>query len=261
MSDKRETEVKENLEKNEHVSKKSKKGEKDKKIEENNKSKEKQELRDGTKYRKVENKKHRTGITLKRFIILVFVLVLILGLIIGVRWRILYNIQENYMKASLKDNWHYFSDSETTLMNVYRKDSIWKMNVRQKNGEGNLTFWADMKTGEKYIFWEEPIKRYSIDQGGLITNLPTASLYTTEENTRVMLATMPMWWIGTDKYDGKDCYVIKSLHLDEYIDKETGLLLATFEDNKQTTSVEYEFYKVTDEDVAKPDLSQYEYVE
>lgn len=232
MSDKRETEVKEN-----------------------------KEVRDGTKYRKVENKKRRTGITLKRFIILVFVLVLVIGLIIGVRWRILHNIDDKYMKTTLEDNWHYFSDSETTLMNVYRKGNIYKMNVKQKEGEGNLTFWKDVKTGEAYVFIENTPKKYSIDEGGMITNLPGSQVSMTEEKSKVLLAAMPISWIGTDKYDGKDCYVVDIMGNKDYIDKETGLLLATFDDNKQTRSVEYEFYKVTDEDVAKPDLSQYEYVE
>ena len=40
---------------------------------------------------KTEKKK---GITLKRLIIFVFILVMAIGLIIGVKWRILYNIQE-----------------------------------------------------------------------------------------------------------------------------------------------------------------------
>ena len=34
-----------------------------------------EELANGSTYRKVENKKHRTGITLKRFIFLVFAIV------------------------------------------------------------------------------------------------------------------------------------------------------------------------------------------
>ena len=221
----------------------------------------KEEKQDGSVYRKVENKKHPTGITLKRFIFIVFAIVLIIGLIIGVRWRILYNIQESYDSVSIKDNWHYYSQTEDTIMNVYRKGTIYKMNMKQKNGEGNLTFWKDLKTGEAYTFWENPIKKYSIDQGGIITNLPTSQMYTTDEKTRLTMASMPVLWIGTDKYGEKDCYVINMMGYKDYIDKETGLFLASFVDNKPTRMVEYEFGEVTDEDVAKPDLSQYEYME
>ena len=215
----------------------------------------------GSRYRKVENKKHKTGITIKRFILIVLFVVLILVLIIGVRWRMLYNIQESYNNTTLLDNWHYYSDADSTIMNVYKKGSIWKMNTKQKNGDGNLTFWKDLRTGEAYVFYEEPLKKYTEDHSGMLLDLPQFGLATDDENDRVLMAAIPTWWIGFEKYDGKDCYVIKIESHKEYIDKETGLLLATFDNNKQTRSVEYEFGKVTDEDVAKPDLSEYEYLE
>lgn len=219
-----------------------------------------EEVANSSTYRKVENKKHRTGITLKRFIFLVFAVVLVIILIIGIRWRILYNMQESYKETTLENNWHYYSDSEDTIMNVYRKGTIWKVNTRQKNGEGNLTFWRDTSTGEAYVFFENPIKKYKEDEGGFISDLQPSSLSTNDNSTRILMAATPIMWIGTGEYDGKDCYTIKAEGHEEYIDKETGLLLAVFQDNKQIRNIEYEFGKVTDEDVAKPDLSQYEYL-
>lgn len=226
-----------------------------------NQSQENEKKIDGSTYRKVENKKHKTGITIKRFILIVLFVVVILGLIIGIRWRMLYNIQQNYNYSIASDNWHYYSDSDTTIMNVYKKGSIWKMNTKQKNGEGNLTFWRDLSTNEAYVFYEEPLKKYSEDKSKTIINLPSSGLYTEEENTRLLMAATPTLWIGLEKYDGINCYVIGIENHKEYIDQSTGLLLATFDDNKQTRSVEYEFGKVTDEDVAKPDVSEYEYLE
>lgn len=219
-----------------------------------------EEVANGSTYRKVENKKHRTGITLKRFIFLVFAVVLVIILIIGIRWRILYNMQESYNETTLEDNWHYYSDSEDTIMNVYRKGTIWKMNTRQKNGEGNLTFWRDTSTGESYVFFKNPIKKYKEDEGGFISDLQPSSLSTNDNSTRILMAATPIMWIGTGEYDGKDCYTIKAEGHEEYIDKETGLLVAVFQDNKQIRNIEYEFGEVTDEDIAKPDLSQYEYL-
>ena len=220
-----------------------------------------EKVANGSTYRKVENKKHRTGITLKRFIFLVFAVVLVIILIIGIRWRILYNMQESYNETTLENNWHYYSDSEDTIMNVYRKGTIWKVNTRQKNGEGNLTFWRDTSTGESYVFFENPIKKYKKDEGTIIPDLQPSSLSTNDNSTRILMAATPIMWIGTGEYDGKDCYTIKAEGHEEYIDKETGLLLAVFQDSKQIRSVEYEFGEVTDEDIAKPDLSQYEYME
>ena len=219
------------------------------------------EKQDGSVYRKVENKKHPTGITLKRFIFLVFAIVLLIILIIGIRWRILYNMQETYNKTALDDNWYYYSETEDTIMNVYRKGTIWKTNTRQKNGEGNLTFWKDTSTGESYVFFENPVKKYKEDNEIFTSILLTSSLSTNDNSTRILMAATPTMWIGTGEYDEKDCYTIKAEGHKEYIDKETGLLLAIFQDNKQIRSIEYKFGEVTDEDVAKPDLSQYEYLE
>ena len=219
------------------------------------------EKQDGSVYRKVENRKHPTGITLKRFIFLVFAIVLLIILIIGIRWRILYNMQETYNKTALDDNWYYYSETEDTIMNVYRKGTIWKTNTRQKNGEGNLTFWKDTSTGESYVFFENPVKKYKEDNEIFTSILQTSSLSTNDNSTRILMAATPIMWIGTGEYDEKDCYTIKAEGHKEYIDKETGLLLAIFQDNKQIRSIEYKFGEVTDEDVAKPDLSQYEYLE
>ena len=219
------------------------------------------EKQDGSVYRKVENKKHPTGITLKRFIFLVFAIMIVLILIIGIRWRILYNMQETYNKTALDDNWYYYSETEDTIMNVYRKGTIWKTNTRQKNGEGNLTFWKDTSTGESYVFFENPVKKYKEDNEIFTSILLTSSLSTNDNSTRILMAATPIMWIGTGEYDEKDCYTIKAEGHKEYIDKETGLLLAIFQDNKQIRSIEYKFGEVTDEDVAKPDLSQYEYLE
>lgn len=222
---------------------------------------EEKEIQDSSKYKKLEDKKYKKGITLKRFILLVFAIVMILILIIGIRWKILYNMQEEYNVVSLKDNWHYCSDSEDTIMNVYRKGTIWKMNTKQKNGEGNLTFWKDTSTGESLIFYENPEKKYAKVENGFIPNLQPSSFSANDNNSRLLTAVNPVLWIGTDKYDDIDCYTLEIGGQKEYIDKSTGLQLAIFQDNKQIRSIEYEFGEVTDEDVAKPDLSQYEYME
>ena len=137
---------------------------------------EEKEIQDSSEYKKLENKKYKTGITIKKLIFCVVTIVLVIILIIGIRWRILYNMQENYNKTTLEDNWYYFSDSEDTIMNVYRKGTIWKVNTRQKNGDGNLTFWRDASTGEAYVFFENSVKKYTEDKGVFIADLQPSSL-------------------------------------------------------------------------------------
>ena len=86
-------------------------------------------------------------------------------------------------------------------------------------------------------------------------------MITDDSEQRVYLALLPLLWTGYGEYDGIDCYVLSIEGQKEYVDRETGLLLARFYNNKQKENIEYEFGEVTDEDIAKPDLSQYEYME
>ncbi len=74
--------------------------------------------------------------------------------------------------------------------------------------------------------------------------------------SKFMLAINPTVYIGSLDYDNKECYYIKIGEQKELIEKETGLLLNTKSDSDER-KLTYSFESVTDEDVEKPDISQY----
>ena len=64
--------------------------------------------------------------------------------------------------------------------------------------------------------------------------------------------------INTKEYDNKSCWYLKDRQEEVYIDKETGIVL--YNKNEQLgreIKLKYSINTVTDEDVAKPDLSDY----
>lgn len=209
-----------------------------------------------------KNKKtKKKGITLKRLIIFIFVLVVVIGLIIGAKWRILYNIQELSEAKRNETQWYYHSESDTTIMDVYRKGDIYKTKLRQKGKDVALTYWENKQTGEAYVFFEKPTKKYQKAEGGIITDLPMTGYYTEDEKTRIFMAAMPNIIITIGKYGEKDCYIISGFDGKEYIEKDTGLVLATQHNNEETRKINYEFRTITDEEIAMPDINQYEIIE
>ena len=71
-----------------------------------------------------------------------------------------------------------------------------------------------------------------------------------------MIAAHPFMFIGIQNYNDIPCYNIRFDAVYEIIGKDTGLLLFS-NDNNNMTNIQYKFNTVTDEDVAKPDLSLY----
>lgn len=69
--------------------------------------------------------------------------------------------------------------------------------------------------------------------------------------------------ITTEKCNGKDCYSFNIDDIKYFIDKETGLLVRLMNLSKDNSSIldyYYEFDKVTDDNVKKPDISQYQVI-
>lgn len=174
---------------------------------------------------------------------------------IAFRYYILINIGKENNANLNKTNYYYSSESNSTIMQCWKKDGIIKFNMKQKNREGDITFWSDNNTGEGYVFYNIE-KIYSENKGGILYARPS-SLTTSYDNlNKFMLAINPTVYIGSLDYNNKKCYYIKIGEQKELIEKETGLLLNTKSDTDER-KLTYSFDSVTDEDVQKPDISQY----
>ena len=102
-------------------------------------------------------------------------------------------------------------------------------------------------------------KKYSSIGKEIISNeLQANHIYLLDYNNTIILALNPMVKIRTKEYDNKSCWYLKNGQEEVYIDKETGIVLYNkSEQSGREIKLKYSINTVTDEDVAKPDLSDY----
>ncbi len=189
--------------------------------------------------------------------ILNIILLIVLAIFLVVAWRYyaLINIAEENSINLTKTNYYYCSESDDIIIECWRKDDIVKINMRQINRDRDITFWKDINTGEEYIFYNA-INEYSKNNGGILGSRPSSITTSYDNFSKFMIALNPTVYIGTENYDDKECYYIKIGEQEEYVEKETGLLLNTkYGDNERKLT--YSFDTVTDEDIQKPDINEY----
>ena len=205
--------------------------------------------------------KEKEEITMKKKKILGIILMILIVLIVIIlfRYNIITTVQRKNKESNEKANCYYYSETEETIMEYWRKDGIMKLNVKQINGIGNITFWENTKTGEELVFWNAPEKIYAKGNGGMVKTLPNGMMFTDEERIKFLMAANPMLHIGSKKYNDKDCYYFKIEEQEEIIEKDTGLIL--YSSNVSHRKLSYSFDKVTDKDVEKLNIEEYRFVE
>ena len=115
--------------------------------------------------------------------------------------------------------------------------------------------WKNNNTGEEFAFWNNE-KIYSENAGGILAANPSSSIISPDVIGRLVVAANPFVFVGTQKYNDISCYTIKFGTNHEIIDKNTGMVIYSG-DESFIRNLEYSFNTVTDEDIAKPNLSEY----
>ena len=193
----------------------------------------------------------------KKILIVIAVIILIYLLITLYKYIVLTKIYERNTTSNEVPNRHYYSETEDTIMEFWYKDGLMKVHLERKENVGDMIMWEDSNTGEKYVFWNEPEKKYQ-EGGQVVANY--ASMFTeSQSKIRLMMAAHPLLFIVPTKYDNKQCYYVTMFDIKEKIDKETGLTLLEGNSGIERT-LKYTFNDVTDEDVEMPNLSEYEYI-
>lgn len=191
----------------------------------------------------------------EKILIIVLIILFIIFFFIIWRYNILVNIQKENNINLIKSNYYYRSENNDTIMECWKKDGIAKINIKQKNKEGDLTFWSDNNTGEAYTF-NNVTKVYSESSGGILGSRPSSITTSYSDFNKLMLAMNPTVNIGFKDYEEKECYYVKIGEQEELIEKATGLLLNT-KSNGDERKLTYNFDNVTDADVQKPNLNEY----
>ena len=191
---------------------------------------------------------------------IIFILLIILVVLAISRFFILSKIQENNEFYESQNNCHYYLESNNAIMEYWRKGSIMKLNIKYLDNNSDMTFWENSDTNEDLIFYNSNEKTYSNSNGGMIERLPIGITFTENIGTRILMAINPTLYIGSKEYNGINCYYIKQFDYEEFIDKETGLILYSNYDN-DIRKIYYTFDEVTDEDIKKPNIQEYTYKE
>lgn len=202
--------------------------------------------------------------------ILIVVLAIYLGLVI--RNFFILNTYSAAMEAYTKSN-NYFvkrmdDSTESPMVNTttYYKDGIIKNYVDVDNKQRSMIAYQNPNTDERIIRIESDGHKVAIvskAEGGLV---PSGQIYNIfgamnrKDNFFLSLMTKTT----TEECNGKECYKINMQGMKVWIDKETCLVVRLIDgkyqdakgiEHEMATNYEYEFGTVTDEQVAKPDLT------
>lgn len=196
---------------------------------------------------------------MKKRIALVVVIIVVLLLVVLFLWRLitLNNIKKLNEESIKISNIHYVEESGSTIEEFWKKDDIIKEKINSGLNNSDMTFWKNSNTNEEYTIFESS-NTYLIGVEGMAYEPQANNIYLLDYNNTILLALNPMIKINTKEYDNKSCWYLKDRQEEVYIDKETGIVL--YNKNEQLgreIKLKYSINTVTDEDVAKPDLSDY----
>ena len=197
---------------------------------------------------------------MKKRIALVVVIIVVLLLVVLFLWRLitLNNIKKLNEESIKISNIHYVREGNDSIVEVWKKDNIVKQNMNNISGSVNLTLWKNFENDEEYTLYNNEKKYSSIGTEIISNELQANHIYLLDYNNTIILALNPMVKIRTKEYDNKSCWYLKNGQEEVYIDKETGIVLYNkSEQSGREIKLKYSINTVTDEDVAKPDLSDY----
>lgn len=156
---------------------------------------------------------------------------------------------------------YYDSNNEEDKVNIQisYKDGISRMVLN--NGKDDITVWYNEETKE-CIFLNEGTKEATVTTSEFM--IGDELLYFYDEDNKMYYALISL--IVNSNINGNDCYKIIQSNYNTYINKEQGTVQkevykgAIVNDEKCDTITEYKDWKfdeLTDEDMARPDLTGY----
>ncbi|MCI9178343.1 MAG: hypothetical protein HFJ28_07390 [Clostridia bacterium] len=223
------------------------------------------------KVKKQEKKKETIGVKFLKILFILIGIFAVAYVMIVIRNTIIFNqiLQKNAQYDNVTNysytTSHYEDNSKVdTETKTYRKDDIVK--VYHKWNNNNLIMWKDSKNNEGLAIAPEYKKIVIDDPDNLVIGyMPEIQSFYTEKEYRKIAILMSIMY--SEKVNGEDCYVINQGNSKEWISKETGLIMKRQDgyvqrenEKKRNSYIEYTDWRIneiTDEEVAKPDLTGY----
>ena len=207
---------------------------------------------------KIEKKKHK-HLLLKTILILIIIAIILFLIHFTRNYIIVDHILAK--REALQDitNYSYRINQDGRGVEYYRKDNT----IMLVNKDAKTIIWSNKDKKETIFIDMTNFKAkvhntamsegsYSSETAGLIFNeKPHACDY--------------LYWITSDTVDGRDCYKVTWLTVNEtsWYDKENGALMKIAVNGEQlvTEYTDWKFNELTDEDMARPNLIGYEVTE
>ena len=183
----------------------------------------------------------------------------------------IYNL---HLQTNKLTNVYYHAETTLNTIDFWKKDNILKRVENDTNVEKSGTFWRNLDTDEGLLILDLSKIYVYTPSGQPSENLPYGFVINYDTTLkRLKLAINPCVVVKNVKYDNKNCYSLNFNGNDffdntvEFYEKNTGLLLfesghSQFINSQESINYEAKYtYKldvVSDEDVEKPDLSEYE---
>jgi len=194
--------------------------------------------------------------------IILIIICVVIALYVGVsvwKYNTLINLNKKYIESTKSSNLHYYMDSDASTLEYWRKDNIIKKVMKRKDNNIQLIWWGNYDTNE--ILFIVPSSQQYSDENNFspFDQLPTSQFVTSDSPTFLM-SILPNFIIYSKDYNNEKCYCLKFGSITEYVSIDNGLSIFYRENNVEATR-KYGFDTVTDEDVAKPDLTGYSYIQ
>ena len=225
-------------------------------------------------YMKKLNKKIKSFKLWKILAFIVCSILITLLCIILYRYLMLTRIYNLHLQTNKLTNVYYHAETTLNTIDFWKKDNMLKRVENDTNADKSGTFWRNLNTDESLLILDSSKIYVYTPSGQPSENLPYGFIINYDTILkRLKLAINPFVVVKNAKYDNKNCYSLNFNGNDffdntvEFYEKNTGLLLfesghSQFINSQESINYEAKYtYKldiVSDEDVEKPDLSEYE---
>lgn len=221
---------------------------------------------------KAKEPKKEIGVKIvKVIVIIIFILILLFAINMLRNYCILRDIINKAQEYKGITDYSYTVNSyvgteenQRTYTQLTKKGDISKVTIQSQTV--NVIFWRDEKANETLLIVPEEKRAIHYDSATLIVQPSVYNFLQYEamsEHIKILAATT---FIYSDIVDGEECYAINQFHSTQWYSKQTGLKVKSKDGysvengNKIPSYTKYTNWQIgniTEEQVAKPDLTGY----
>lgn len=188
---------------------------------------------------------------------LLLIILIIVTVILGRRVIIIVNLANK--AKNIKAN-NYYVKAEGTFVGEYKINECYYTDgkhvtkITTYNNENGIVKTTFFENGTEHIMIIDNNNEKTINRDAVLSEIALLPRY--NESGIIFMALA--YGIETTKLGDVECYVLKDKNVEQYINKNTGLLVKQIDrKNNSVTDYQYEFGKVSENDIKSLDISTY----